>query len=328
MGHVQTTRIEQERHHAGHRPVSRKQAQACLPRGTMVAGYELLKCIGIGGQAAVYDTRSFHRGGFHRRVAMKVSHVHPQGSKNAPGSLLHEAQQLRSLTHSGVVGVFGSGRENGLEYIAMERIEGVSLKRLLRRGGALPLGACVDIGIKLCDALAYLHGQLSARPTHPLLHLDLKPGNVMVTSTGEVKLIDFGVSRSLDKTDDMRPAGYGTPAYMAPEQILRGTLSPATDVFSVGALLFEMATGRRIFEGKDVNKLLVERVREETVTGDSEERSTGCRALDRTITRAIRRNPQARTRKAQFLGRSLRMLKRRVGYDRRLNDYLSCPQVC
>ena len=183
-------------------------------------------------------------------VAIKLAPVKTVETQSFEPNVLAEAKLLMGVQHPGVVRVIRAGHVNGWDYSVMEHGEGISLHRFMRRNGAIPLSVCVDISIQICDTLAHLHGHGPIQPKQRLLHRDIKPSNVMLDEFGQVRLIDFGVACPFGKLDSPDTPVYGTPAYMAPEQITRDDVGPETDLFGVGVMLYEMVTGFRLFPKK------------------------------------------------------------------------------
>ena len=196
-----------------------------------------------------------------RDVALKsVAGLEP-GSATARERLLREARAAAGLTHPNIAGVYDVVEADGNAYIVMEYVEGESLAARLRRGPMLAAEAAA-IGAQLANALAAAHAR-------GIVHRDLKPGNIQITPGGVVKVLDFGIARSTraaDTTsaDTMADAGLtspgmlvGTPAYMSPEQVEGKTVGPASDIFSLGIVIFEMLTGQRPFTGHDSISLAI-----------------------------------------------------------------------
>jgi eukaryotic-like serine/threonine-protein kinase len=218
---------------------------ALLP-GTTIGPYRVVERIGVGGMGEVYlgtDDR------LQRKVALKCLL-----SKGAPAELrtkvLHEARAAARLSHPNVATVHDIVEQDGRAFIVMEYVEGESLAARIARG-PFPADAVVAIGRQLASALAAAHAR-------GVVHRDLKPANVHVRPDGSVKILDFGVARvvellTTEATDDHPPAaidrGPGTPAYMAPEQLVGMPADARSDIYSLGVVLYEMATGRRPFEG-------------------------------------------------------------------------------
>jgi len=214
-----------------------------LNQGALLQGrYRILRQIGGGGMGIVYLAEDTRLAG--RRCAIKEmspAQLAPQDRTWAIPAFQQEAQMLANLKHHGLTPVTDFFPEGGNWYLVMDFVEGETLEKRLEKapGGRLPLGEALNVTRQLCDVLEYLH-----RQTPPVVFRDLKPGNVMLTPGGEVKLIDFGIARFFKVGQTRDTVNLGTPGYAAPE--LYGGLGqsdPRSDVYSLGALLLQMVTG-------------------------------------------------------------------------------------
>jgi serine/threonine protein kinase len=204
--------------------------------------YRILQSIGGGGMGQVYLAEDLRLAG--RRCAMKEfspEQIPPQDRAWATQTFQQEAAILSNLDHPGLTKVFDYFAEGTNQYLVMELVEGETLDKRLEsaKDGRLLQAQALDIALQLCDVLEYLH-----RCTPPIVFRDLKPGNIMLTRQGQVKLIDFGIAR-LFKTGQSRDTiNLGTPGYAAPEQYGgKGQTDPRSDVYSLGVVLHEMLTG-------------------------------------------------------------------------------------
>ena len=214
-----------------------------------VGPYVILDKLGAGGMGEVYladDPR------LRRKVALKRLLDSRLTQAGARDRLLHEARAAATLAHPGIAAVFDVVEADEAAWIVMEYVPGETLRARARRG-PLPAAQAIDIGIQLADALADAHA-------HGVIHRDLKPANVRVTGGGKVKILDFGIAKTLDPPPDQDAptmeaaigeavAMLGTPGYAAPEQMLGRTADSRSDIFGLGAVLFELVTGRPPFEG-------------------------------------------------------------------------------
>ena len=175
-------------------------------------------------------------------VALKLIHA---ASRDGRERILNEVRLARQITHPAVCRVFDVGESEGEVFYSMELVKGEDLATLLRRAGRLPPERVRDIGRQLCDGLAAAHGR-------GVLHRDLKPANVLMDENGRVRITDFGIAISRDKTG--QHAIVGTPGYMAPEQLAPGSrLSERTDLYALGIVLFELLVGSQPFsDGSNV----------------------------------------------------------------------------
>jgi serine/threonine-protein kinase len=202
--------------------------------------YELEQKIGEGGMARVYRGRDLR---LNRRIAVKVLHSHHAADAGFLRRFHHEAQAAANLHHPSVVDVYDVGQDGDIHYIVMEFVEGSDLKTLILRGGALPIEQALTIAADAADGLEAAH-RLG------LIHRDIKPQNIIIGPDGIVKLTDFGIAKS-NLSTAMTETGvtFGTADYISPEQARGLTVSPRSDVYSLGVTLYEMLTGRLPFSG-------------------------------------------------------------------------------
>jgi serine/threonine protein kinase/tetratricopeptide (TPR) repeat protein len=215
-----------------------------LPRGSILAGrYEVGEVLGVGGMGAVHAALDRALG---ERVALKVLSRGGEGHSDRIERFRREVRTARRVTHRNAVRTFDIGEHEGLYFLTMELVEGESLAALLRREGPLGGERLLDVARQVCDGLGAVHEA-------GLVHRDLKPSNVLMGGSGRVVLTDFGVARSSMADDLLTHDGgvVGTPHYMAPEQLVGGAITTQTDVYALGLLLYEAATGRRPFERGD-----------------------------------------------------------------------------
>jgi eukaryotic-like serine/threonine-protein kinase len=220
--------------------------------GTRLGPYEILSALGAGGMGEVYKARDTR---LDRLVAIKVLSPALAGSADARERFEREARAISRLSHPHICALFDVGHASDTSYLVMELLDGETLSALVARGPT-PLPHVLRIGREIGEALASAH-------RHGIVHRDLKPGNVLLTSTG-VKLLDFGLAKSLEPADRSpdrsepptaplltAPGTWlGTAPYMSPEQIGGGLIEGRSDIFALGAVLYEMATGKRAFEGQ------------------------------------------------------------------------------
>jgi serine/threonine protein kinase/Tfp pilus assembly protein PilF len=219
-----------------------KHSTETLPDQTLLAGrYQLLKRIGQGGMGAVYkaaDTRFNNR-----PVAIKEmssSGLTPTRLQEAEAAFEHEAHLLADLLHPNLPRIYEHFAENDRSYLVMDFIEGQTLEEYLEQkgGGPLPVEQVITWAEQLCDVLNYLH---SHQP--PIIFRDLKPANVMISDSGHVYLIDFGIARFFKPGKQHDTVALGSPGYAAPEQYGKAQSTPRSDIYSLGALLHHLLTG-------------------------------------------------------------------------------------
>jgi hypothetical protein len=220
-----------------------------LVAGTRLGPYEILSSLGAGGMGEVYRARDPRLG---RDVAVKVISGDVSASPERLRRFEQEARAVAALEHPGILAVHDVGTHEGRAYVVFELLEGETLRERLSRG-TIPVRKAIEIGVQVAEALAAAHA-------HGVVHRDLKPENLFLVREGHVKLLDFGLARltqALDdgsgeqvtRTETDRGAWMGTPGYVSPEQLRGQTADARADIFALGAVLYEMLSGRRAFEG-------------------------------------------------------------------------------
>jgi serine/threonine protein kinase len=218
------------------------------PGGTgatvVVAGryeVELDQPLGSGGMAIVYRGRDLRT---RRRVALKTLRLEYRGSPETRARFRHEIRRMAFLDHPNIARVFDLYEEAETEWAVMEYVPGRPLKEQIAERGAIAPEDAADLLDQVAAALAHIHG-------HGLVHLDVKPQNLLVTPEGVVKLIDFGLTQPAGASQELiGGTTFGTAAYLAPEQAAGETVEPATDVYALGCVVYEMLTGRPPFLGE------------------------------------------------------------------------------
>jgi serine/threonine protein kinase len=201
--------------------------------------YRLVRQLGVGGMGEVWEADDTVLG---RRVALKVLVQELADDARATRRFVREARATAKLTHPNVTRIYDFGRDGGLPYLVMELLEGDTLADRLA-GGPMPPAEAARIGAAVADALDAAHGR-------GIIHRDVKPSNVLLTPAGEVKVMDFGIAAAADETHSTTGSGlYGTAAYISPERAAGQAATPAADLYSLGAVLYELLTGRPPFLG-------------------------------------------------------------------------------
>jgi len=224
--------------------------------GEVIAGrYELEELVGAGGMSSVYRARDQL---LERRVALKILHPHYGDDAEYVERFRREARAVAQLSHPHIVTVIDRGEDDGQQYIVFEYVDGENLKQLLERTGPLPTRRALELAIEIADALAFAH-------EHGLVHRDVKPQNVLLTPDGDPKVTDFGIARSLDVEHGVTQTGtvLGTSNYLSPEQASGKPVTPATDVYSLGVVLFELLTGDIPFPGDNFVAVAMKHVNEQ-----------------------------------------------------------------
>src|SRR6266705_510394 len=213
--------------------------------GTTISNYRITGKLGIGGMGVVYDAEDTR---LPRRVALKFLPQELAGDPEASRRLQREAETIALLNHPSICTIFEIDQHEGSRFIAMERVDGVNLKLHMTRT-TLSDGEIIEITRQVTGALEAAHEK-------GIVHRDIKPGNIMVGRGGLVKVLDFGLARRFKMPETGEAMLYGstipgrplgTANYMAPERIMQGPLDPRSDLFSLGVVMYEMATGRLPF---------------------------------------------------------------------------------
>ncbi len=215
-------------------------AEAPLESG--VKRYTLLEEIGRGGMGIIYRAKDNHLG---RMVAYKMLPSDLRENELAVKNFLQEARAAAVLTHPNIITVYDAGVEDGNYYIAMELVEGMTIRKILDRDGKLPINVVILIAGQLCKALDYAHN-------HNIVHRDVKSSNIIWTEEKQVKIMDFGLAKVIQEVLNFQTIVGGTPNYMSPEQILGEEVDHRTDIYSLGVSLFEMLCGELPFKKGDV----------------------------------------------------------------------------
>ena len=262
----------------------------------MLGPYEVLSPLGAGGMGEVYRARDPR---LNREVAIKVLPAERVADEAHRRRFIQEAHAASALNHPNIITIYEIESANGAEFIVMEYIRGKSLDALIPPQG-MRLNEALRIAIPVADALAAAHA-------HGIIHRDLKPANVMVGADGAVKVLDFGLAKLIapDATPDDQTATHrvdvlsvagtiaGTPAYMSPEQATGGTVDARSDIFSFGAMLYEMVTGTRAFAGSSTAATLG-KVIGATPKSPAEVVADVSKDLEKVILRCLRKEPERR----------------------------------
>ena len=212
-----------------------------LERDTLVDGrYRILYRLGSGGMADVYCAEDQQLG---RRVALKVLHRRYAEDEQFVERFRREASSAAGLSHPNVVAIFDRGEWDGTYYIAMEFVDGRTLKDIIRERGAAPPEAAIDVTLQILRAARYAHN-------HGVIHRDIKPHNVLIDQEGRVRVTDFGIARA--GTSDITETGsvMGTAQYLSPEQAQGRSVDARSDLYSIGIVLYELLTGRVPFDAE------------------------------------------------------------------------------
>jgi serine/threonine protein kinase len=214
--------------------------------------YELLAEAGHGSMGNVYKARDRETG---ETVALKLLKPEIASDQTMMERFKKELLFARKITHKNVCRVHEFNRIGGIAYTSMEFVEGDSLRSVLNRFGGLPVRKALDLALQMCSALQEAHAQ-------GIVHRDLKPENVMIDTQGNVKIMDFGIARSMDAMTRLTGSMVGTPAYMAPEQVSGKQVDYRTDIYALGLILYEMFTGQPAFQAENAVAVALKQLRE------------------------------------------------------------------
>ncbi len=271
--------------------------QASIPVPGVPPGYEVLEVISSGGQGCVYKARHL---GLNRIVALKVILSGVAATSDQRERFRREAHSIALLQHPNVIEVFDYGESQGQPFMAMEYCSGGSLAARVKRQRPSPKEAA-----RMVEAVA--KGVQAAHQVR-VIHRDLKPGNVLLTAEGQFKVTDFGLAKQLDADLESTPAEaiLGTPGYMAPEQVwANDSIGPTTDVYGLGAVLYQLLTGHAPFTGD--NKIdVVMKALHELVVSPRAENPTVPSDLETICLKCLEKDPEKRYRSAEALAAELR----------------------
>lgn len=217
--------------------------------------YDILAEAGHGSMGNVYKARDRETGEI---VALKLLKPEIASDQAMMDRFKNELLFARKITHKNVCRVHEFNRIAGIAYTSMEFVEGESLRSVLNRFGGLPLRKANDLVLQICSGLKEAHAQ-------GIVHRDLKPENVMIDAQGNVKIMDFGIARSMEAVTRLTGSMVGTPAYMAPEQVAGKPVDYRTDVYSLGLILYEMFTGTQAFRADNAVAVALKQMREPPV---------------------------------------------------------------
>jgi serine/threonine protein kinase len=270
--------------------------------------YRLIEQIGAGGMAVIYKAQDMELG---RLVAVKVLRPSLVGDPEFLMRFRREAQAAANLSHPNIVTVHDVGQDGPkTHFIVMEYVDGQDMKKLIRsREEPFGVDAALAIIVEVCKGVGYAHRA-------GLVHCDIKPQNILVTPDNSIKVTDFGIARALSSAQSLEPDSeeeeivWGSPHYFSPEQAAGETPTPASDVYSIGVVLFELLTGRLPFVGVDYRELALAHIKQDPPSLMDVDPALP-QDLDRIIRKVLSKEPSARYRTADQLGRILEKYRQR-----------------
>ncbi len=265
-----------------------------------IGKYEVSEQIGVGGFGAVYRGRDPF---IKRTVAIKTCQVNDEEIKHR---FFREAELAGNLHHRNITTIYDFGVENGIPYIVQEFLTGEDLDRKIKRGDALPVARKIEILMAIAEGLGYAHAA-------SIVHRDVKPANVRILEDGTVKVMDFGIAKSLQTESNLTQTGItlGTSAYLAPEQIRGEAIDPRTDVFAMGVLSYELVTYRKPFRGEHLSTILYKILNEnpEPIPSIAPDVPPGLVAI---VDRALAKSPADRYASMEEMRRDLQLIHREL----------------
>jgi eukaryotic-like serine/threonine-protein kinase len=270
-----------------------------------VGKYELLAKIGKGGMGVVYRGRDTV---LNRFVAVKMLVSDIDVSEETRERFFREARSAGQLAHRNIITIYDFGEEAGRAYIVMELLNGESLTSVLARPERLPLEQQVEVMARICEGLAFAHAR-------GIVHRDVKPANLFLTTDGQIKVLDFGVARIASSKLTRSGLIVGTPDYMSPEQVMGKVVDQRSDVFSAGAVFYQLLSGRKPFGAKSLPTILNKVMGEQPQALTEAEAPTELTAI---VMKALEKDPAKRyQRMVDMLASLTRFLQ---GWDRQTRE--------
>ncbi len=244
--------------------------------------YEILEKIGSGGMSDVYKAKC-HK--LNRLVAIKVLKQEYSSDKNFVGKFWAEAQSAACLTHPNIVNVYDVGNDQGVYYIVMELVEGITLKKYIEKKGKLEIRESIGIAMQVCQGMEAAHEQR-------IIHRDIKPQNIIISRDGKVKVTDFGIARAAS-SQTISSNAMGSVHYISPEQARGGYCDERSDIYSMGIVMYEMLTGTVPFEGESTVQVALMHIQSEMVPPRKYEPMIPV-SLEKIILKCTQKKPEAR----------------------------------
>ena len=269
---------------------------------TQLGRYKITGVIGRGAMGVVYQA---HDPLIERTVAIKTVECTGLSREEAEGFELRFDREVKAagrLNHSNIITIYDVGRSGDLSYVAMELLVGRTLREILDSSDLLPIDRIASIAAQIADGLAYAHA-------NGVVHRDIKPANIMILDNDAVKIADFGVALLSSGAHTVAGTAFGSPKYMSPEQVTGEVVDGRSDIFSLGAVLYEMLAGRPPFAGADLNAVLYQ-VLNSAPPLPSTFNPGLLHGFDRIVARALAKNPDKRYQHAREMASDLRKYRR------------------
>lgn len=264
--------------------------------------YVAQKELGSGGMAVVYKANDIV---LKRTVALKVLHSHFAEDEHFIARFRREAQSAAKLTHPNIVSVYDVGQEGDTHYIVMEYVSGMTLKQYIKKKAPISTAKIIEITKQIAEALEVAHA-------NGIIHRDIKPHNVIISKSGEIKVTDFGIARCASSSTVTRTGAIiGTAHYMSPEQARGEVVGLVADIYSLGVVMYEMATGEPPFNGENPVAVALKHINE-TPLSPRAVRSRVPEGLDAIIMKAMAKEPEDRFKTAHDLKNELEKLGRSI----------------
>lgn len=282
--------------------------------------YRLKRLIASGGMGAVYEAEQFGADGFVKTVAVKLLLPELSDNQEFVSMFMGEAKLAGCLVHQNIVQIYQLGKTGKRYFIAMEYIEGIDLEQFMAchsmQGKNVPVELAVYIASRICRGLEYAHNRRDENGEQlEIVHRDISPRNIMITSEGEVKICDFGVAKARRKAAAQLQDSImvGKIPYMSPEQATYGPTDPRSDIFSLGVVFYELLTGLRIFD-KISESAAIREITQGPVPDPRVQREGVPAAVAAMVMRCLERVPAARHQTAGDLGYALESHMYSKGY--------------